>query len=141
MFVHLTFGGCSGLTSITIESGVKEIYSYVFEYCRNLETVTCLAEEVPSTSSNAFEFNIEYATLQVPVQSVAAYSSKSPWKNFGKIESIKETAISLVLIDERFGDVEYYKPNGVRVDKPTQPGIYLVKKDGQTKMVVVKRNK
>ena len=51
----------------------------------------------------------------------------------------EETAITLTQIDERLGDVEYYKLNGVKVDKPTQPGVYLVKKDGQTKMIVVKK--
>ena len=102
--------------------------------------MTCLAEKVPSTDSDAFYNSyIEYATLRVPDQSVAAYSSAEPWKNFGKIEGIKETAITLTQIDERLGDVEYYKLNGVKVDKPTQPGVYLVKKDGQTKMIVVKK--
>ena len=134
------FVGCSGLTSITIGSGIKNIGTWAFASCKNLETVTCLAEKVPSTYSNAFEDSyIEYATLRVPGQSVAAYSSAEPWKNFGKIEGIKETAITLTQIDERYGDVEYYTLNGGKVDKPTQSGIYLVKKDGKTKMVVVKK--
>ena len=48
-------------------------------------------------------------------------------------------SITVEEIGQRFGDVEYYKLNGVKVDKPTQPGIYLVKKDGKTKMIVVKK--
>ncbi len=51
----------------------------------------------------------------------------------------EDTAITLTQIDERYGDVEYYKLNGVKMDKPTQPGVYLVKKDGKTKMIVVKK--
>ena len=134
------FYGCAGLTSVTIGSGVKNIGSYVFAKCENLETVTCLAEEVPATYADAFDDSqVENATLQVPDQSVAAYSSMSPWKDFGKIEGIKETAITLVQIDERYGDVEYYKLNGVKVDKPTQKGIYVVKKDGKTNRIVVKK--
>ena len=56
----------------------------------HLETVTCLAEKVPSTYyKSQFDHSyIEYATLRVPGQSVAAYSSAEPWKNFGKIEGI-----------------------------------------------------
>ena len=119
---------------------MKSINYNAFAQCENLETVTCLAEKVPSTNATAFDNSyIEYTTLQVPDQSMAAYSSTSPWNKFGKIEGIKETAITLTQIDERLGDVEYYKLNGVKVDKPTQPGVYLVKKDGQTKMIVVKK--
>ena len=284
------FNDCSGLTSITIGSGIKNIDIEAFANCKKLETVTCLAEKVPSTSSDAFKDSyIEYATLRVPDQSVAAYSSAYPWKNFGKIEGVngggtvekcatpvitfangqitamsatqgavchidyktngtgstfnnslsvaasitvtayatadgyaqsetatatfdlaqtggndnqatlealqkelaekkaenatlrdelalyrlgdlnkdgktdledvvllltmdsysgdadalaqltEETAITLTQIDERLGDVEYYTLNGGKVDKPTQPGVYLVKKDGETKMIVVKK--
>ena len=50
-------------------------------------------------------------------------------------------SITVAEIEQRLGNVEYFTLNGVKVDNPTQPGIYLVKKDGQTKMVVVKRNK
>ena len=48
-------------------------------------------------------------------------------------------SITVEEIGQRFGDVEYYKLNGVKVDKPTQSGVYLVKKDGETKMIVVKK--
>ena len=84
---NYAFYECSGLTSITIGSGVTWINYLAFASCKNLETVTCLAERVPMTDSNAFKDSyIEYATLRVPDQSVAAYSSEDPWKNFGKIE-------------------------------------------------------
>ena len=33
----------------------------------------------------------------------------------------EETAITLTQIDERLGDVEYYKLNGVKVDNPHSP--------------------
>ena len=52
---------------------------------------------------------------------------------------VEETSITLTQIDEQLGDVEYVTLNGMKVDKPNQPGIYLVKKDGQTKMIVVKK--
>lgn len=134
------FRDCPGLKSITIGSSMMNIYDLAFASCKNLETVTCLAEEVPSTLANAFQdSNIEGATLCVPAQSVAAYRSADPWKNFGKIEATEETAIALTQIDERHGNAEYYKPNGVKVDKPTLPGIYLMKKNGKTKMTMVSR--
>lgn len=49
------------------------------------------------------------------------------------------TAITLSEISDRFGDVEFYTLNGVKVDVPNKTGIYIVKKNGETKMVVVKK--
>lgn len=77
--------------------------------------------------------------LYVPKGCYDAYAFAQGWKEFLNIIEEEETAITLTQIDERYGDVEYYTLNGVKVDKPTQSGVYLVKKDGQTKMVVVKK--
>lgn len=49
------------------------------------------------------------------------------------------SSISVEEIAEKYGDVEYYSLDGKRVDEPAQSGIYIVKKDGQTKMIVVKK--
>lgn len=63
MFVHLTFFGCSGLTS-----------------------VICLANDVPNTSIVAFyDAPISSATLKVPAASLQAYKTTTPWSLFGKI--------------------------------------------------------
>lgn len=84
------FYKCSDLGSVTIGSGVMYISSGAFSNCEKLETVTCLAEKVPSISSSDIFNNsyVEYATLRVPDQSVVAYNSVYPWKNFGKIVGI-----------------------------------------------------
>ena len=83
------FEYCYGLTSLIIGSGVKSIGDYAFASCRNLETVACLAESVPSTMSSAFQDSYpDYVTLRVPTKSVAAYSAKAPWNTFMKIEDI-----------------------------------------------------
>ncbi|MBR3480118.1 MAG: leucine-rich repeat domain-containing protein [Prevotella sp.] len=83
------FRGCSGLTSVTIGSGVKTIDSQAFAYCKELTDVYCLAENVPSTSTDAFnESLIEYATLHVPTSSIDAYRAKEPWKSFKEIKSL-----------------------------------------------------
>ncbi len=91
-----TFSGCSSLTSITIGKSVKNIYQKAFEKCKNLTDVTCLAKEVPSTNSDAFnESYIEYATLHVPEGSVAAYKAKAPWSGFKEFVLIAETKYTL----------------------------------------------
>ena len=80
------FEACSDLKSVTIGSGVKDIYSKTFANCPDLLDVYCLAEEVRSTSSDAFDGSYpEYATLHVPDGSIESYKAKEPWSKFGKI--------------------------------------------------------
>ena len=92
---NYAFYGCSGLTTITIGSGVKRISDRAFAYCPELTVVTCLAENVPNTSSSydydAFDGSlIEYATLHVPAASIDLYKAAEPWKDFKEIVAISE---------------------------------------------------
>ena len=83
------FYDCSGLTSVAIGGGVKKIYSYAFANCLELTDVSCYAENVPSTQSNAFEGSyIEYVTLHVPAESIDSYKATAPWSNFGTIVAL-----------------------------------------------------
>ena len=85
----VAFEGCTGLTSVTIGSGVRYIYERAFAGCNKLEEVYCLAENVPSTSTNAFEKSYpEYMTLYVPASSLNAYKTTEPWSLFGTIKAI-----------------------------------------------------
>lgn len=121
-----------------IGSGVQSIYQYAFASCESLESVTCLAENVPVAEDDAFKYsNVEHATLMVPMESVAAYSAAAPWNTFGKIEGIGATDITTAKISDRLS--EYFTLDGKKITEPSKDGIYLVKKDGQTKMIVVKK--
>ena len=85
------FRGCSGLTSVTIGSGVKTIDSQAFAYCKELTDVYCLAENVPSTSTDAFKDSyIEFASLHVPAVSINDYKAVEPWKYFQNFKTIEE---------------------------------------------------
>ena len=80
------FSGCTGFTSVTIGSGVKYIYGNAFSGCKNLMNVYCLAENVPSTNSNAFKDSYpENITLHVPETYIEAYKAKEPWNKFKDI--------------------------------------------------------
>ena len=83
------FRGCSGLTSVTIGSSVRSIEMQAFAECSKLEEVYCLAENVPSTNTDAFEKSYpEYMTLYVPAESLNAYKTTAPWSQFGTIKAI-----------------------------------------------------
>ena len=93
-----SFGWCNALTSITIGSEVNTIGTQAFTNCPELTDVYCYAENVPKMKltdylsmpyTDAFYGSlIEYATLHVPTQSIDAYKSKEPWKNFKEIIAI-----------------------------------------------------
>ena len=86
------FYGCTGLTTVTIGNSVTEINSQAFANCEELTDVYCLAEKVPSISSDAFDGSyINYATLHVPEASVAAYQSTAPWSGFKAIVGLDDT--------------------------------------------------
>jgi hypothetical protein len=83
------FDGCSGLTSITIPNSVTSIGSNTFSGCSELADVYCYAENVPSTSSDAFKDSyVDYSTLYVPEASVAVYKAAEPWSGFGTIKTL-----------------------------------------------------
>lgn len=83
---NYAFFHCSSLTSVIIGSEVRGIESEAFASCQELTDVYCLAEAVPSTSSDAFQDSyIEYATLHVPEASIDLYKQTDPWKNFKSI--------------------------------------------------------
>lgn len=80
------FSGCSGLTSVTIGSGVKSISAEAFANCSELLEVYCYAEKVPYTEIDAFNGSYpEYITLHVPDASIDSYKARAPWSSFGKI--------------------------------------------------------
>ena len=88
---NLAFALCSGLTSVTIGSGVTSIEKYAFRECSKLHDVYCYAEEVPTTSSDAFRSSsIASATLHVRDASINSYRTTEPWSGFETITPLIE---------------------------------------------------
>ena len=119
------FLGCTKLTSITIPESVNAIGEFAFSECGNLTDVSCMAENVPATNSNAFkDSSIASATLHVPAGSVDKYRAAAPWNGFGAIVPVTATGIATVgnVKDEERFDLQGRKLQG----KPAR-GIYVEK--------------
>ena len=82
------FRWCTGLTSIIIGNSVTSIGDYAFSFLNNLTDVYCLATDVPSTSSSAFDTYPENITLHVPAEAINSYKTTEPWSNFGNIVTL-----------------------------------------------------
>ena len=86
------FYGCTGLTSVSIGSSVTKVGGGAFFDCSKIIDVCCYAEEVPTTSSNAFkDSNISSATLHVPASAIELYKSEYSWSRFMDIVAIESS--------------------------------------------------
>lgn len=77
--------------------------------------------------------------LYVPFGTIGDYSCAKGWKDFQNIIEEDATAITTSEINDRNAIVEYFTLDGKKVSEPSVAGIYIVKKDGKSKKVVVKK--
>ena len=152
MIERNTFDCCSSLTSVTIGSSVRYIYSKAFASCPELTDVFCLAENVPSAESDAFQdTHIEYATLHVPDSSIDAYKREEPWKNFKDIVSLDVQSIrnlqyaspadciDIYSIDGRYVGSAADQSEAARIINNLPSGTStIVKKGGKSVKIMVK---
>ena len=112
------FYGCLKLTNVTLGTGITDISAAAFANCGELAHVYCLAENVPTIASNAFENSFtNLATLHVPTASVAAYSAADVWKDFQSVVANDGTFHQLTLNVGKNGTVTY---SGQQVTKQTK---------------------
>lgn len=80
------FNGCSGLQTVVIPATVDTVGLRVFEGCTALADVWCNRPTPPRTSPYAFyELSLASRTLHVPAGSQTAYMSASPWSGFDSV--------------------------------------------------------
>ena len=117
------FNGCSNLKSITIGSGVTSIKEKAFSQCSELKDVYCMAENVPTTLSDAFENSyIDYATLHVPESLVNNYKASVPWSSFKEIEKISYF-LSYIVDGEEYKKIEIEEGEAITPEAaPTKEG-------------------
>ena len=112
------------LTSLTIGSEVTGIGEYAFSGCSAIDTITCHAITPPTCASDAFSGVDTSVPVYVPEASVTDYQTAEVWKDFLNFIGT-ETGIEHSEIINHNSEM-IYDLQGRRVEKPTNPGIYIV---------------
>ena len=131
------FAYCSGLTSLTLPSGITWIGESAFSYCSGLTSIYVYAEKVPRIGRYAFEgCASRKCTLYVPKGTYDNYRLSE----FGYFENIVEfdaTGIDKTTTSTDVEEVSRYSLNGQLLVGPTK-GLNIVKySDGSVKKVAV----
>lgn len=131
------FSGCSGLTSLSLPSGLTSIDYNAFSGCSGLTSIYVYAEKLPNMGSDVFDgCDAKKCTVYVPKGTYDDY-----WlSEFGYFENIVEfdpTGINNVITSNDAKELSRYSVNGQRLSVPTK-GLNIVKySDGSVKKVVV----
>ena len=144
------FQTCLSLTSVTLPEGTTTIGSDAFNQCTSLVnvlipmSVTTIQGDAFSTMSKNLNMQVAWNepievesintsddiktwTLHVPKGTKAKYESAQGWKDFGTIIEDLPTAVTEITTDNTAG-YRYYTLNGHELnEKPTEPGIYIVR--------------
>ena len=74
--------GSALIKQITIPDTVTEIGDMAFLFCRQLESITCLAATPPVIGPSTLDTDTAVFTIKVPDASVAAYKAADGWKDY-----------------------------------------------------------
>ena len=137
MIGDYAFNGCSGLTSLTLPTGVTKIGYSAFSGCSGLTSIYVYAEKMPKLGTDMFNgCDAKKCTVYVPKGTYDDY-----WlSEFGYFENIVEfdpTGINNVITSNDAKELSRYSLNGQRLSAPTK-GLNIVKySDGSVKKVAV----
>ena len=131
------FYECSGLTSLTIPSGVTSIGNFAFSGCSGLTSIYVYPENLPELGIDMFYgCDAKNCTVYVPKGTYDAYKS-SEFGYFEKMVEFDAAGIDKVTTSTNVKEVSRYSANGQRLSAPAK-GLNIVKySDGSVKKVVV----
>lgn len=76
------FQHCYSLQSIIIPSGVTNIDYQAFSYCYSLQSLCCLATTPPTLANNSLEYTNNLVAIYVPDASVETYKAATNWSSY-----------------------------------------------------------
>ena len=131
------FKGCSGLTSLTIPSGVTSIGDWAFLGCSGLTSIYVYTKNLPELGFNVFfGCDAKNCTVYVPKGTIDDYKL-SKFGYFEKIVEFDASGIDKVTTSTNAKEVSRYSANGQRLSAPAK-GLNIVKySDGSVKKVAV----
>lgn len=89
------FSNCRSLEGVIIPKNVESIGTDAFKNCFQLNSITCLAQNPPETSTTAFEgVAKDNFTVEVPESAVKSYQTAPNWKEFKRFAAHREFSIS-----------------------------------------------
>ena len=129
---------CYGLISLTLPSSVTAIGSQAFNACSELTSIYAYMEKLPETGSNLFlGCDEKNCTVYVPKGTGNAYFRSAEFGYFYNIVEFDATGIDKVATSANVKEVSRYSANGQRLSAPAK-GLNIVKySDGSVKKVVV----
>ena len=134
---YRAFEGCSGLTSLTIPSSVTSIGYGAFAGCSGLTSIYVYTKKLPELGYYVFNgCDAKNCTVYVPKGTYDAYKS-SEFGYFEKIVEFDATGIDKVNTSTNAKEVSRYSVNGQRLSSPAK-GLNIVKySDGSVKKVAI----
>lgn len=101
------FESSTALTEIILPSCINSIGRYVFNSCKNLSVITCLAVMPPSLSYGAFAGVDNSGIIRVPAQSLDLYKNASGWNDFTILTADSDMYSLTVSLPSDAGDGRY----------------------------------
>lgn len=92
------FAYCDNLQTVTIGKSVSTIENGAFAYCPNITHVTCFADKVPSTDTEAFN-NSSCSNATLFAYHTRQYEVNNPWSTFGNYEWIDKCATPTIAFE------------------------------------------
>ena len=129
---------CYKVESLYISSAIESNGEYAFAGCTSISEIQ-LASKKAITANYSIFSNETYnnATLYVPVGSKSDFEKAIPWINF-YIQEKDYAGIEDIVADVNSDkQIEYFNPNGVRVENP-QNGIFIRRQGNKVEKVIVK---
>ncbi|MBR6187384.1 MAG: leucine-rich repeat domain-containing protein [Prevotella sp.] len=120
----------SGLETVTIPSGVKNIQSQAFAYIPTLTRITSLIEEPLDLSMPICdETGYDTVTLYVPTGTKEKYMAAEGWKDFAHIVEIDKSSVNDAIVETDAARSPVYDLQGRRLSGEPTKGMYI--KDGR----------